>query len=1094
MPSFRSVRATTGAGLLSILVFASGHGLGAGPGREESPATSSGIAGGAGLRDDLGYADLAVHEGTPYASFFDGHRVRLVLAVEDGSVDSVQAEINAIGGSIEHVDREVGYLCVKVPLRAWPRVHALPRVVAANIDGSLDTLWTQPKPEPRARQIPGVELKTRRSETDERGTASPARSPTPGSPDAPAFRRSLSQDALALPRLWERHPTFDGRGVGIAIIEPSAANIAFDHPALQHARDLDGRIVPKIADLVIPESPRRVRAEVSFTSRESLAHLPVGFARLPRTGTFRWGRTALASESVWVLWDAAAGDVWIDTNRDLDYQKETVLHDARTSASSFTALPGIGRLQVTLSRDASEVVLHFGDSRHVTMSGSAAAATEPGGIAGTAPAARLVLVEPGEAEADYPEFGISPSGLIEALLAAARHPDVDVISMSMLPLVSWPKVGTDTVAVLAGRIADRYGKAIFKAAGNSHALTSLDQLGDAGFIVGAFLPNTVAQRYFGAPATHDYVPYYSARGPRADGRASPDVIGPVGEPVAAPCGAPAPVRDKQIRFFNLPDCYRLASGTSAATPSIAGLAASLISGRKQQGMQTPAAVLYSALRASARTLPDVSVTAQGAGVPQADLAWRLLSQISDVPRLESRAPVVHGLQSYLATKGQGVGLYEREGWSPGRSGRRSLILRREDGPAVVQYDVRLVGDVSTFDVPRQIEMKKGVDTIVPVKIHPRRSGIHSVRLELRDPAGRSFVPDRQLTIVAADELPGVDARPSSRSFTGTIGVFGARYMAVRVPPGMGALRVSLAAADDVNISIQDPSGLQFSRYERTGLSWSVSDMRVYVVPQPQPGTWIVSAHRSREEFAVAPGEHAYTIDVAAVASTVSWSTANGRNSMHVDVKGPEDVDVAPYVAHTESSVNRTDAASPVIVPFTVESGTTLAQWRVTAAAANGSGVHMYLYDCSTGFCVRRHSGVPAADSHLVTVERPAPGRWAMAVTRGPDTPATQEFTVDFSSAKAGPKGASSSSPALMEHRDRRKFTSHSFPAGCTGADERLSMLLRLEPEPSSTPSAAADAEKRPRTNLIVPALPAVAIPPCRDGGAPSTATLGPYSH
>jgi hypothetical protein len=60
--------------------------------------------------------------------------------------------------------------------------------------------------------------------------------------DGPYF----AADEIGLTELWKEHPETDGRGVLVAVPDEG-----FDllHPALQQARNADGNLVPKIADL-----------------------------------------------------------------------------------------------------------------------------------------------------------------------------------------------------------------------------------------------------------------------------------------------------------------------------------------------------------------------------------------------------------------------------------------------------------------------------------------------------------------------------------------------------------------------------------------------------------------------------------------------------------------------------------------------------------------------------------------------------------------------------------------------------------------------------------------------------------------------------
>lgn len=1057
MLSIQSMRAGLGVGLLASLVAAAGA----------SDPSARGGAGPMSLRDDQLYAELMIHEGTPYAPFFDGRLVRVILAIDDGELERVQAAISALGGTSQHVERDIGYLRAAIPFRTWPKARLLEGVTAANIDGPLAPLWRDGERTPLLAEDKGSGLQE--SEPVAAGH------PVVTSQDIVAVGRTASQEALGLSRLWDAHPTFDGRGVGIAILEPLSGNTAFSHPALRSAWNADGQIVPKAADFVLPgSSPRRVTAEVEFSAKETFAWLPVGIARLPHPGTFRWGTSRLPSGPMPILWDTISGEVRIDTNRDLDYRDDEALRDARIDPDSSIAVPGVGRIRVTLSSDRREVRLHLGDRSHPTMTSSVAAGAERDGIAGTAPGARLIFVELGDTAPTSPYFGGSPGALIEGLLSAARHPDVDVISVSMVSLIEQPATAGDAVSVLARRIVDRYDKPIIKAANNGHGLATVDTLGDSSLVVGAFFPKSSAQRYLGASGTRDATSHFSSRGPRQDGAAAPDVVGPVGEPAANPCRPQSSI-DRRPRFVKLPPCYGLSGGTSSASPAIAGLAASLLSGLKQQHRHVTADALYAALRAATRPLSE-AVTAQGAGMPQADAAWSLLARDVAMVRVQSRAAVTHRLQSYLREEGQGPGLYEREGWRAGQSGRRTITFRRDTGPEMLQYELNVTGDMDTFSVPPRIALGKGIDVVVPVDIHVKHAGVHSARVTLRDLSGRTQTLDRQLTIVAADELPAAGNRASNRTYAGTLREFESRFVPVYVPAGVDTLRLVLDASEDVRVVVQDPMGRPVSR-RSIEMPGSTNTARLSLIPQPMPGTWIVSPYRGGgEELAVSAGEREYKLDVATISHRLSPASpsASGSRALQIELPRTTEIDVISYHARTMSTTADAVVDVPVTLPFTVEDGATLAQWRVDVAGTGG--VHVHLFDCSSGSCVRRESGGPAASAYTATVQRPAPGRWMLAVTSGPRSTTPQPFTVQFSVASA---------PAERMIPAASRPARQTFEVACNESLETRSLVPQLVPRASAQPPDIPPTSKE--RNVIVAALPAIQLMPCEAGAMPTMA-------
>jgi hypothetical protein len=257
--------------------------------------------------------------------------------------------------------------------------------------------------------------------------------------------------------------------------------------------------------------------------------------------------------------------------------------------------------------------------------------------------------------------------------------------------------------------------------------------------------------------------------------------------------------------------------------------------------------------------------------------------------------------------------------------------------------------------------------------------------------------------------------------------------------------------------------------------------RVFLIPQPMPGTWIVSPNRGgREEFSVSAGERAYTLDISAVTHRLSQPSpgAIGPQPLQIEVAGTADIDVMSYRARTTSTTSEAIVDTPVILPFTVEDGTTLAQWRVEAAG-NGR-VHVYLYDCSSGTCARRDAGIPAAGVYMATMERPASGRWMLAVTTGPRSTSSQRFLVQFSVATALAERAE---PKAASRPGRLRNRVHVLDVPCNETAETLSLLLQLAPRSATPPANKTRASKE--ESVMAAALPVVRLVPCEARSPPT---------
>src|SRR5206468_208573 len=93
-------------------------------------------------------------------------------------------------------------------------------------------------------------------------------------------------------RWMTEHPTFDGRGVTIALLE--SAQPVFTDPTLRSAKALDGRDIPKIAGILnglAPDMPddTRVILDTEVSVAGSWCRIGPRTYALPHAGTYRFG-------------------------------------------------------------------------------------------------------------------------------------------------------------------------------------------------------------------------------------------------------------------------------------------------------------------------------------------------------------------------------------------------------------------------------------------------------------------------------------------------------------------------------------------------------------------------------------------------------------------------------------------------------------------------------------------------------------------------------------------------------------------------------------------------------------------------------------
>jgi subtilisin family serine protease len=232
---------------------------------------------------------------------------------------------------------------------------------------------------------------------------------------------------------------------------------------------------------------------------------------------------------------------------------------------------------------------HVGHGTHVasTIAGSGAAAA--GRYSGVAPGARLV-----DAKVCGP-FGCPESSIIAGMRWAVVEQRARIVNVS---LGGADSPGVDPVEQAIQTLTEEYGALFVIAAGNSGADASVESPGSAD-----------AALTVGAVDGGDALAGFSSRGPRAgDAALKPDITAP-GVDITAALSKDSGRGEPGDRYLTL-------SGTSMATPHVAGAAALLA----QRHPDWTAARLKAALMASALPNPAIPVYGQGSGrvdVPRA---------------------------------------------------------------------------------------------------------------------------------------------------------------------------------------------------------------------------------------------------------------------------------------------------------------------------------------------------------------------------------------------------------------------------------------------------------------------------------------------
>jgi hypothetical protein len=260
--------------------------------------------------------------------------VNIMVVTKMGRTEqAVQAFTGLNGKAVERYDA-VGYFWGNIPTEQVPKLLAVPDSDEFQLDGERGSLIEYYEPTDPNTLKPGS-LWTR-------VPTSPVSPQAARFPELKAFQLEgdnpyLPWHLLGLPGLLRRHPTFDGRGVTVAVVGYSAGDLL--HPVMQEALTLDGKPIPKIAgSLDVPRSendlyavrlvaeeppalePQYLELKMADEIRsqtKSAVYQGVTFA-LPGSGSYKIGRLEHDGRAFWVLWSPSKGSVWVDTNQNVD--------------------------------------------------------------------------------------------------------------------------------------------------------------------------------------------------------------------------------------------------------------------------------------------------------------------------------------------------------------------------------------------------------------------------------------------------------------------------------------------------------------------------------------------------------------------------------------------------------------------------------------------------------------------------------------------------------------------------------------------------------------------------------------------------------
>jgi subtilisin family serine protease len=993
--------------------------------------------------------------------------VTMLFATVEGSTGSVANALRALGATVRKTDNDVGYIRADVPTDKAEIAAKLAGVVGSELDQVFDI-----------------------APPDAGEGSEPTATPDEGTP---AQNPYMPTRDIGAPQFVAAHPTWDGRGVTIAILD---SGVDLGHPALLTTTTGERKIVDWLTytDAATEGDPSWVPMTATVTVVGGSFTVGTGTAARTYTGapdgTWRYGqfsedhptfanlggsaaaeyrincanragaagdldRDGNCGDIFAILWDGSTdGVTWRDSDADLSFADESAMgnykatfdigeygHDNPATAIR-ESVPFIS--QVDAAGFVSVGVISGAHGTHVA--GIAAGGTLFGDATGAAPGAQIVAIR-----VCLFTSGCTAHALTEGMIYAAKTANADVIQMSIGGLPSLND-GNNARAILYNRLIDKWGAQIFLSAGNSGP--GVNTIGDPAaatkaMAIGAYWQrDSVLANYGnvvpGLEALHDF----SSRGPREDGGLKPEVVAPGNATSSVPtwqvqqCVAPI-VCSPGLGMFN---------GTSMAAPQASGAAALLLSAAIPSGVGHKPEQLRMAMTSSARYLTNYQAHEQGFGLINVGAAWDLFKTSLKTQSVDSSVDVNSKLSGFLATPGKGRGIYEREGRHPGDAAfTRTYTFTKSDGGSAT-YNLSWRGNDGSFSLPAgqttlSISNKGSATLTVTVRPRATGSGVSSALLILDDPKTAGIEYATLNTIITSLPLN------AGNSYTASVNASASKFQAGQpkaffdVPLGATAMRMTLTVTNGgrVNATPVHPYGVPLTATTQAipFTTGPASDSRV-LTTGPTDGVWEVVTAASR---AALVDDSTYTITFEAFKVTLSpspltvtpatvgtpYTRTFTANNDFATISATQTVTATLASVRTING-SISEGGAQQFYDINVPAGLASLNVSIGSASDPGADLDLYVFNCTTGTCVQVGAGTTATANESVTIAPVAAGGLYRAMVDPFAIPAgttTYVYSDSFARPTATPYGTLTTPPSSATPTTRGSGTSWTFDVTAT---------------------------------------------------------------
>jgi len=848
--------------------------------------------------------------------------VTVIIATDKGKAADVAAKVKGLGGTVTRRFDQVGYVLATVPTGKVLSTARLAGISAVDLDETV--------------KLPTPDVgKVGEQSAKQATTAGPG-------PNTPAANPYMPTDETGSVDFKKKNPKYDGRGVTIGIMD---SGVDLDHPAFQKTTTGERKVVDWVTatDPVVEGDRTWLRMNnavtgPTFTFAGATWTAPAGNWRVSRFAESITGPSELAGDvnrdgdttDTWgVLYDPVSHDIRVDVNQNLNFTDDAVMRpykekfDIGHFGTDNPATPIFEKMAFVveyredvdltpggLPGQVSDFVnIGIGAGLHGSHVAGIAAGNDMFGNAnydGQAPGAKIV-----SSRACSWNEGCTAAALTTGMVDLVVNRKVDVINMSIggLPALN---DANNARAELYDKLINDYGVQMFISAGNSgpgaNTIGDPSVATDVVSVAASVSKETWLANYASVTRRPLQLFPFSSRGPREDGGFKPNIAAPGSAISASPMWETEPVNVPVD--YTLPPGYSMQNGTSMASPQAAGGAALLLSAARANDLGVTPASLRRALYSTAELIPGESVNAQGTGQMNVPAAWKLLAKDSPVQEYKASAPVCTPLAGFLATPGQGPGIYNRcaadaGGFKAGQSKTVTIKLTRTSGPnKAITHKLTWLGDTKAFSSARSISLPLNKEVSIPVTVKAGEGDVSGL-LQVDDPSTPVVDFEVLNTVITAVETtkPGY-----AETFAGTVDRNSTTSFFVNVPAGASALQVDLsgiATGSHTRWIAINPWGVPIENTSSLGCYTNFSDAAA-CKPQersyenPLPGIWELEVESRRTSpslnnpFKLTAKIQGVTVSPETVtlpsvkvgqAGPVSWTVKNNFGPLKVTAKG-----------------------------------------------------------------------------------------------------------------------------------------------------------------------------------------------------------------